>query len=323
MKTAYSQETWYQVVNSMIDSLTRIGMTTLVGSLGAKLGMAPKNAALMGQASYAMSMYGRAFDEAVKTGSSFDDAHTYAWGIALTETLTENIGGFIPGVNAIEDLMGKKTWTQLLSTALSEGGEEVLADLMGTGLDIEIDRPSNEDFWAGVGMSFLAGALTGIVGSAGQNIMFRDVIDNILPEINKQLKKQVKSGKEGEFFGKLNKQIQGVVKLLNNEKTRMVEQDEKGRQKIRSFTDGKAKVSWLRRSGLDLFIDAKYNEDGTVEFSLSEKGKNLGVGSLNPTIEGKAIKKSDYAISQNIYGVEMKNADFSPVELKNTERKRT
>lgn len=311
-----------QFVRGVTQSVGRIMPTILIsqvaGSLGKSLGLTGKAAAALattakvaGNIYFAGSIFGMAMEEALQNGASYDDALTYAFGSSISETAVESLSGYIIG-----EKLTATTWKEFFADALSEAGEEAVAELGARGLagyKGYIDKNTGEDirqegagaFLGRVAMSALSGLASGALLGAGNFIQARQV-GGSSQAVSETLSQSIKEKGSQQFIQESAPRIQRLLKQLQGK--RFTQQ-----QKDAAFDNP--------------YVQKVIQKDANGNYSLTETGQRIVNAYNNKTGDtllatqgGKVISSSQYAVSDNIFLEKIKEDVTVAVDEKTTKK---
>lgn len=238
---AFGDEAWYQGFKGTAESIGNIIASWGVAKIAGKIGLSQVGQQIASSAYFAGSIFGNSFNEAYTNGASIQDAYTYATGVALTETVIEQIGGFKPGEWAGESLFTfltkPGTWRTILKEANSEGWEEVASQFGGTGMSYyssgqnQVDQNQVRKGWDFLGDAFgayLGGFSSSLILGAGRSITMRNDVNTQVDNIRNLFEQDVTQFGEEKALEQLNKRLDRLVNTLNQEKVRGVKFNKRG-----------------------------------------------------------------------------------------------
>lgn len=325
-----------KAVAGTTDAVSQFVIGGTFSQVGAALGMSAEAVQALTSVTFASSIFGRSFQEAMDKGSDIQDAYTYALGIAAVETMTENIGGFKttgPDLMTAETsiytkLLGQK-WGDVIANSFEEGFEEVVAEYAETGFEYygggahAVTPQTNAEFYSRVLFSFLGGALSSMGLGIGNDIYLNTTLIGKEANVTDDFNRMVKEGKEQKAINYLKSDLNALVEVLNKKNTPGLKFNDKGMSYIGTLTL-EEKNDFLEATGLaGLFIE----EDGV--FALNDKAKNVNADIFKntrittktadgkPTFEEVVIKNEQYAVNKATRSVDISdNGTIDVVETK-------
>jgi hypothetical protein len=288
------------VAQSVGRILPSMVISNSIGKLGATLGATGKAAAAVatlakvaGNAYFSSSIFGMSMEEALKNGASYDDALTYAIGSAVSETAVESLSGYVIG-----DEMSVASFKELFIQAISEGSEEIIAELGSRGLagykgyvdkttGEDIRQESTKDFYSRIFLSFLSGATSGALLGLPTYVQSR-TLEGGAKSTTEALSQSIREQGAGNFAKGAAPRIQRTLSQLNSKR----------------YTPAQ-KQQILENPYISRVISL--NKDSGV-YELTQTGQRIvdrGVGRTQDELlamQGdKVISKGQYAISNNIF----------------------
>jgi hypothetical protein len=322
----FSDNDWYQMMNGVGESVGKIAASWGMSKLSAKLGM---NAKAVGSTYFAASIYGKSFKEAIDNGASMQDSHTYATGIALTETILENLGGTTPsGIqnsakkNIIDRIIKNEKISNIIKNMIEEGFEEIGSEMVQSKLSFynnkenKMETVGNEEFFRKVGFSFISGAMSSFALGAANQLYVDLTLESKATKVADNLEKAVNSENPEKALKSFKKDFNSFVQLLNN-KNAIGRRGKEGSEYTGKLkTEDKIKL--LRETRFDRFV--RYNETNDT-FELTKDAKSIltdengspldmfknkitEVTSEN-TVSEKRIEKGEYAVTDQTLGTDI------------------
>ena len=293
------------------ESVGRILAAWLLGKLAAISGLSPE---VIATSYFAASVFGQSFQEAFERGASMQDAYTYAVANTALETAIENVGGITTtgaktskSSGLFTKLFGEK-WGTFAKNVLEEAAEEAISEFVGTGYSkyssgqVEYHEKFG-DAMAEMGFAALSGALaSGFLGGA-RMMYLNTTMEAKMGDIAKKFDKAVEKFGEEKATKLVEKEMNKVLTILNDPKARGVKTNKKGHQYIGKLTT-QEKLAFLRDN---TFLNAAITEENG-EFVFREKfQKGLTADMFKNRIGDKVVEKGVYAVSPEVYGVDLSN----------------
>jgi hypothetical protein len=261
-----------------------------------------KGIKFVGSSYFAGSIFGMAMEEALKNGTSINDAFTYATGSALSEMAIENLSGVVLG-----EALNVKTFSALLKQMRDEGVEEFIAEFGSLGMarynqysDGTIDEKTGKkgdirnetsaDYFSRLFMSTLAGAASGGI-FGGVSLVGSKITPTGRVQTTSETLSQNINEMGAEKFAKLSStRIQRTLKDLNSQKTG-----------FGSLTNEQKMKLYKESPTLKRVITEKV-EMGVPTYELSEAGRRIVEQQDVSAFQGtKTINKENYAVSSEMY----------------------
>ena len=329
----------FQSVGRMLPSIA-VAMLTGKITKGLKVEAAKAIAAMTKFASnlyFAGSVFGQSMEEAITNGASYDDALTYAYGSALSETFIENMSGIIIG-----EEITVKSFKSLFNQMLSEAGEEAIAELGSLGFskmyipstktqtekevedneeqqyDGVIEAPKEEkamDYLSRVFISALSGAASAGILSGGSVVRATYTAEGRAESAQQILQQNIKEIGGAKVFAK--EAAPRVLKTLKDLQGTKLTQEQKDE-------------IFLASPALSKVISRDVSKEGTVSFDLTKAGERLVkkdaqgkyIGEVSAFQGKKSITAQQYAMSNDLFLEELtesfdtQDAQGNPVKVK-------
>lgn len=256
-------------------------------------GLSVEAATAISSSYFFASSFGMAFDEALVKGSSIKDAYNYAYGNAIIETMTEQIGGV---------QLGKILPTKIFMSAFEEGFEEAVSELMSAGLEHIIadgEPVNNEDVWERVMFSAISGAASGAVfgglgyiagqqSTLGKTVTLEKQVSQMYIEDGGDYKKTQK---------KFNENVTKTLDALNKDSIFDINLIESGVKTKEELRQRKNEILKETSFAQDLIVlDTK-----TDTYVLTDKAKDMMSdlkGYMEAKHKGVAVDKEKQAVSK-------------------------
>jgi hypothetical protein len=287
-----------QSVGRMLPS---IALTLLGGKLSANLAPeASKALSLLikfGASSYfAGSVFGMSMEEAMKNGTSYDDALTYAYGSAISELMIEQSSGIVLGESIAVD-----SWKAFFKTMLNEAMEEAIAEIGAKGFS-RLSRPDGEvpeemrqetsaDFFKRVFLSSLSGAVSSGILGGGSFVKSAFTLGGNIQAAETSLSQNIADIGIDEFSKEAGPRLQRVLKRLNSSRYTI----EQKREAIKNSPLLKAVIE----EGKMTTPTGELTSD--VVFKLNEKGQRIIEGKLTARQGEQEISPKEYAVTKANY----------------------
>lgn len=250
-------------------------------------------AEMIGKIYFFSSTFGGAMQEAIEKGASINDAYTYAYSNALIETLAEEAFDVFGGVG-----FGKELPSNFLTAGISEGMEEVLSELVSSGIEhiIEDGEVSNADFYERATSAFIGGFFSGSVFSAFGSMMSRRTTAYKSHNLEREMTK-LYEGQNRKQEG-VTRTIDRVLNAYNSDNRLDNNLIQKGLRTEEQRLDAKKKM--LESS--QLASEIIYFNEQTQKFELTQIGnevRNDVKSFLDGSQHGNALDADNLAISKN------------------------
>lgn len=160
----YQNNPGFQQALGAVESVARIIPAIMITKAGKGAGWSPQTTQALSTGYFGSSVFGESFTEAIRNGTSMDDAYTYAMGSASLELMLEQFGGF----NFTSQMS-----ESILKNVMEEAIEEAVAEFGARGVgytstpDHVIEQESAKEIWKRVGFSAVVGGLAGGAMGAG------------------------------------------------------------------------------------------------------------------------------------------------------------
>lgn len=260
---------------------------------------------------FAGSVFGQSMEQAINSGANYDDAITFAYGNALSEMAIENLSGVIIGEEITVD-----SFRGLFKQALSEAGEEALAELGSVGFqkmyipekkeeitarsskvrgeqpeyDGIVETPKEEkamDYLSRVFISALSGAASGGILGIGNVLKAKYTASGRAESVQQILQQNIEEVGAERFAKESAPRIQKTLKDLQG--TKLTQE-----QKDKIFLENPALSKVIARN-------VSKDDGKTISYELTKAGERLLKGDVSGFQGEKAITKEKYAISNELY----------------------
>lgn len=240
--------------------------------------------------------FGGAYSEAIEKGADIRSAYDYAYSVASIETLTEEIGGV---------QLGKILPSNILKSAVEEGSEELISELMSAGVEhiISGEDATNEDILERGIFAVLGGAISGgVFAGGGQYVQNRTVqgsninLHNEIVSIHKE-----NNGDYVKTEKKLRKIFNQVLRSYNSENRILNNYFDKNGSTPEQRLE--AKKQFLNEQIIAKHL-IEYNEK-SGEFQLTKQAQDIlndVKGYMDGKWRGDAIDKDNVLVSEKTDG---------------------
>lgn len=293
----------YETLKGVMDSVGAIFAMRTVGTVAAKAGLKPSQVQQASGAFFWGNTAGKSVNEALNNGADVQDAFSYGFSIATSESFIENLAGIKFG--AINNSLASSGFWNFLKNAAEEGVEEIIAEFIAPGYetilgnDVEL---SPEDTLTNAFTAFLSGAAASSLVGAGQAVILNNTVDrknqNFIRKFNEYRERY---GQEL-ALEKFKLEIVDYVKYINRKNVKGQVYNENGSAYIDTLTQ-EQKDKIVANSVARLFV--KRNSDGTYEVD-QEALDNFTEAALQITDkDGNVLNMEEYAVNDYVYGLDI------------------